>query len=115
MTCNVVTHTYVIEGNTSYTMEELLVILVERHEANKLQRKFTGIIPYILDYWFGNVMFYYKIEFSMLSYLFNLCLYFILRNSNAMQENIYKCIDYICFKYQICKHVYDRFVVDNEY
>ena len=50
MTCNVVTHTYVIEGNTSYTMEELLVILVERHEANKLQRKFTGIIPYILDY-----------------------------------------------------------------
>ena len=77
MTCNVVTHIYVIEGNTSYTIEELLAILVERHEANKLQRKCTGIIPYILDYWFGNVMFYYKIELSKLSYLFTLCLYFI--------------------------------------
>jgi hypothetical protein len=44
------THIYVIEGNESYTMEELLAILVERHEASKLQRTFTGIIPYILDY-----------------------------------------------------------------
>jgi hypothetical protein len=56
----------------------------------------------------------------MLSYLFNLGLYFILRNSNDMGWNIYKCIDYICFKlvilkYKICKHVYDRFVVDNVY
>jgi hypothetical protein len=31
---------YVIEGNTSYTIEELLAILVERHETNKLQRTF---------------------------------------------------------------------------
>jgi hypothetical protein len=38
----------------------LLAILVERHEASKLQRTFTGIIPYILDYWFGNVMFIIK-------------------------------------------------------
>jgi hypothetical protein len=45
-----VTHIYVIEGNTSYTSEELLAILVERHEANKLQRTVTGIILYILDY-----------------------------------------------------------------
>jgi hypothetical protein len=58
--CNVVTHIYVIEGNTSYASEELLAILVERHEANKLQMTFTGIIPYILDYWFGNVMFIIK-------------------------------------------------------
>ena len=50
MICNVVTHIYVIEGNTSYTSEELLAILVERHEANKLQRTVTGIILYILDY-----------------------------------------------------------------
>jgi hypothetical protein len=28
----------------------LLAILVERHEANKLQRTVTGIILYILDY-----------------------------------------------------------------
>lgn len=50
MIYNVLTHIYVIVGNTSYTIEELLAILVERHEANKLQRTFTGIIPYILDY-----------------------------------------------------------------
>jgi hypothetical protein len=50
MIYNALTHIYVIEGNESYTMEELLAILVERHEASKLQRTFTGIIPDILDY-----------------------------------------------------------------